>query len=160
MITGTISASDYLDAQRLHRARAVRWFFVFCGVLITLGIVLMLFYSPQLGVMLVCAGVGLVAFELIFASLYLPWKVRRLHRQQKDLAAVFTYAWDDEFLEGKSANGQSKRRWRDYEKRKENEKMFLVYHADNLFEMFPKPWFRDQAQIDEFRSLTKPDTNR
>jgi hypothetical protein len=84
---------------------------------------------------------------------YLPWKVRRIHRQQKDLAFPFTYTWDSEFLKAQSVGGQSKRKWTNYVRCKENENLFLLYHADNLFEMFPKSWFQDQAQLIEFRSL-------
>jgi hypothetical protein len=160
MITSTISASDYLDAQRLHRAQALRWFSVFCCVLVGLGVALFFLHLPQPGVISVCVGIGFLITELIFSSLYLPWKTHRLHAQQKDLAAEFTYTWDSEFLEGRSANGHSKRRWRDYVKFKENEKIFLIYHADNLFEVFPKKWFRDLAHMNEFRRFAKPDTMR
>jgi YcxB-like protein len=157
MITGTISASDYLDAQRLHRARAVHWIFVLCGVSIAVGIAVAVFYQRRLGIIFSCAGVGGLITEVILSSFFLPRNARRLHRQQRDFASPFTYSWDDEFLEGKSVSGQSKRKWRDYAKYKEDEKVFLVYHADNLFEVLPKNWFRDQAQIDEFRSFANRD---
>ncbi len=85
--------------------------------------------------------------------IFLPRKVRRLHQQQKDLASPYTYKWDSEFLEAQGVNGQAKREWKNYAKFAENEKLFLLYHADNLFEMFPKSWFKDQTQITEFRSL-------
>jgi YcxB-like protein len=158
MITGTISASDYLDAQRLHGERVRRWYFYICAAVITAGIAFTAFGLRRPGVTLVfVAIIGLVVEYLIW-TFYLPRKIRHLHRQQKDFALPFTYWWDAEFIESKSDNGQSKRRWRNYAKFKENETMFLLYHADNMFEALPKNWFRDQAQIDEFRRFAKPDT--
>jgi hypothetical protein len=153
MITGFISASDYLDAQRLHRAKSVRRYCTLSGVAIAVGVATYFFYQQNLGIIIGCAGVGGVIGELVISLLYLPWKVHRLHRQQKDLASLFTYTWDSEFLEAKGISGQSKRRWNNYAKCKEDEKLFLLYHSDVLFEMFPKAWFQDQTQIAEFRSL-------
>lgn len=153
MITGSISASDYLNAQRLHREKSVRWYYAASGTAIAVGVALYFFYQQKLGFIVGCAGIGGVIGELVMSSLYLPWKIRRLHVQQKDLASPFTYTWDSEFLEAKGVSGQSKRQWSNYAKCKENEKLFLLYHSDVLFEMFPKNWFQNQTQIAEFRSL-------
>ncbi|WP_019918979.1 YcxB family protein [Methyloversatilis discipulorum] len=153
MISGTISASDYLNAQRLHRAKSVRWYYAASGFAVAAGVATYFFYQQKLGFIIGCAGVGGLIGELVMSLLYLPWKVRRLHQQQKDLAFPFTYTWDSEFLEAKGVSGQSKRQWSNYAKCKENENLFLLYHSDALFEMFPKAWFQDQTQIAEFRSL-------
>ena len=153
MITGSISASDYLNAQRLHREKSVRWCYAATGTAVAVGVALYFFYQQKLGFIVGCAGIGGVIGELVISSLYLPWKIRRLHVQQKDLASPFTYTWDSEFLEAKGVSGQSKRQWSNYAKCKENEKLFLLYHSDVLFEVFPKNWFQDQTKIAEFRSL-------
>jgi YcxB-like protein len=153
MLTGVISASDYLDAQKLHRAKSVRWYYLASGCTIAVGVGLYFFSQRKLGFILVCAGIGGVIGELIMSTVYLPRKVRYLYRQQKEFAAPLTYTWNAEFLEAQGASGQWKRPWTNYAKYKENEKLFLLYHADNIFEMFPKSWFRDQTQVAEFREL-------
>ena len=153
MITGIISVSDYLNAQRLHRGSSVRWYNTASATAIAFGVALYFFYRQNLGFIVGCAGVGGVIGELVMSLFYLPRKVRRLHHQQKDLASPFTYTWDSEFLEAKGTSGQSKRQWSNYARCKENEKLFLLYHSDAIFEMFPKAWFQDQVKIAEFRNL-------
>jgi hypothetical protein len=153
MITGTISVSDYLNAQRLHREMTAWWDYFSSGAAIAVGVATYFLYQQKLGFIIGGAGVGGVLVELVVSFLYLPWKVRILHKQQKDLASPFTYSWDGEFLEAKGVNGQSKRQWSNYVKCKENKNLFLLYHSDVLFEMFPKYWFHDQNQIAEFRGL-------
>ncbi len=74
-----------------------------------------------------------------------------MYRQLKDLSSPFTYTWNAEFLEAQGKSGHAKREWRNYVKFKEDEKLFLLYHADNIFEMLPKGWFQDQAQVADFR---------
>jgi hypothetical protein len=153
MITGTISISDYLDAQRLHRSPGIWWYYLASAIAVAIVVALYFLSKRNLGLIVGCAGIGGVIGELTMSAFYLPWKVRRLHRQQKTLASPFTYTWDSEFLEARGISGHSKHEWKNYAKCKESEKIFLLYHADNLFEMFPKSWFRDQTQIDEFRKF-------
>ena len=153
MIIGTISQADYLNAQKLHRARSAEWYYLTSLVAFALGLLIYFLFNRNIGLIVACAGIGGVVGELLMSTVYLPRQVRRLHNQQKDLASPFTYQWDSMFLEAQGISGQSKRAWKNYAKYKEDEKIFLLYHADNLFEMFPKRWFRDEAQVSEFRGL-------
>ena len=151
-ITGTISASDLLNAQRLHREKTVRWLYAGGGIVAVVGVGLLGLENKMFALVLIGGGLGAVIGELITSAIVLPKKVRRMYRQLKDLSSPFTYSWDAEFLEAQGRSGHSKREWRNYVKFKENEKLFLLYHADNIFEMLPKSWFQDQAQVADFRS--------
>lgn len=153
MISGTISKADYLNAQRLHRAKMENRYYLASGIAIAVGIAIYLFHNPKLGFILFCAGVGGALGELVMSSVFLPRKVSHLYQQQKDLASPFTYKWDSEFLEAQGVSGQAKRKWDNYAKYKEDKNIFLLYHADNLFEMFPKSWFTDSNQVNDFRKL-------
>jgi uncharacterized membrane protein YfcA len=113
MITGSISASDYLSAQRLHRSKVVLWCAVCCGIAIAVGIAVALYVDREFGVVMGFVGAGGLIAEIILSTMYLPWKANRIHRQQKEFAHPFTYSWGDEFLEGKGVSGQSKRAWAD-----------------------------------------------
>ena len=155
MITGTISANDYLNAQKLHRKKAVRWYYAASCIALVIGLGLLILAQSTTSFMLIGAGLGGMVGEFAVSSILLPWKVRRIHRQQKDLASPFTYSWNSEFLEAQGASGHARRAWKNYAKYRENEKVFLLYHADNLFEMLPKNWFRDQAQMNEFRAYAE-----
>lgn len=153
MITGIISIDDFLNAQRLHRANALRGFYRFFRIAILIAIPVCFYLVKALGLTLALLSIGVAIGGQITSKLILPWKVRRLHRQQKDLAFPFTYTWNAEFLEGQGVSGQSKRAWTNYHKFREDRHVFLLYHSDNLFEVFPKRWFSDNEQIDEFRRL-------
>lgn len=153
MITGTISSSDYLNAQRLHRAKTVRWFYLIAVIVILGGSGIFFFAHSTVGLIVAGASLGALLGELVMSALYLPWKSRRIHAQQKDFASPFTYTWDSSVIEARGVSGQSKREWVNYAKVKEDDWLFLLYHADNLFEMVPKRWFQNQAQIQEFREL-------
>ena len=153
MITGSISASDYLNAQRLHRAKSVRMYYAASVAAIVVGVASFFFFQQKLGFIIGSAGVGGVIGELVMSISYIPWKTRRLYRQQKDLSSPFVYTWNSEYLEARGFSGQSKRQWADYLMCKENESIFLLYHCDLIFEMFPKAWFKDQDQLAEFRNF-------
>ena len=153
MITGSISASDYLNAQRLHRAKSVRVYYAVSVAAIAVGVMSFYFFQQKLGFIIGSAGVGGVIGELVMSVFYIPWKTRRLYSQKKDLSSPFVYTWNSEYLEAKGISGQSKRKWSDYLMIKESESIFLLYQCDLIFEMFPKTWFKDQEQISEFRKF-------
>lgn len=153
VITGVISAADYLAAQRLHRRRAVTLWYSIGIAAAVCGVMWWYFTADRSAFLLLGAGLGGLAGELTMSLIYLPWKVRRLHTQQKDLACTFTYTWDENVLQARAAIGQSIRPWEHYLRLKESKHVLLLYHADNLFEMFPKRWFQDTAQIKQFRNL-------
>ena len=91
MISGTITASDYLAAQRLHRATAVRWYDAISGLVALIGAFTCFYFDPKIGFILVGSGIGGISGEFIYARTYIPWKVRHIHGQQKDFASPFTY---------------------------------------------------------------------
>ncbi|WP_310601106.1 YcxB family protein [Desulfobulbus sp.] len=151
MISGTITISDVLEAQRLHRSTAVRWCYAISGITALIGALAYFHFDQEIGFVSSCAGIGGTLGEFIYSRTYIPWKVRRIYKQQKDFASPFTYTWNSEFIEAQGICGQSKRAWKNYAKFKENENIFLLYHADNIFEMLPKNWFGNEGQLDEFR---------
>lgn len=153
MITGTITKSDHLYAMRFHGARWTRWCHIACGVAIVIGLLLYVSNALDLGLVIAsAAGAGAVSQYLV-AILYIPWQVSRAHKQRKEFNTPLTYSWDANSLEVQSAAGTWKREWTNYIKYKEDDRLFLLYLSDNLFEMVPKSWFRDQEQIAEFREL-------
>lgn len=156
MITGTITFEDFVAAQRLHRRRPVRLQMILCSVLALLGAGLLMLGHRYPGVVLLGIGGGGWAGEAVMSFVYLPWKYRRLYRQQASLRAAYTYAWDADNLRVSSAAGQAARPWKHYLRMREDERMFLLYHSDMMFEMLPKSWFRDSELVDAFhRQVTR-----
>ena len=150
---GAVTAEDYLHAQRLHRRRIESWLYGGC-VLTALcgGLLLWQFPDAMLaGGMLVGGGTCGLVGEVAVSRLYLPWKVRRLHKQMKAFAHPLVYEWDETTLRASSPQAQGERPWSDFLKYREDDRIFLLYHADNLFEMLPKRWFAAAQQIEDFR---------
>ncbi len=152
MITGKVSQADYLSAIRLHRATLQRLYYIIGIAAVGVGGITYL-YGYIFGLVLIGAGVGGVIGEFVTSVVYWPWKARHLHNQQKDLASTITYEWDSTFLSAKSDSGQSKREWKNYNRYKEDGRVFLLYLSDHLFEVFPKHWFQNEEQIASFREL-------
>ncbi len=149
-VSGRITPAIYLQAQQLHRARAVKIAYLCCAALALVGVAgIALGY--RWGLMVFAAGIGGLLGQWIAERFYIPYKVKKLHGQYKDLSSEFTMTWDAQYLQGQGPSGRSQRLWSNYCKWKEDRHVFLLYIADNLYEMMPKAWFADAAEIDDFR---------
>lgn len=153
MINGMISAADFVQAQHLHRKSGARRVNMAAAALAACGAAATVAGVGDFGWIALCGGVGGLIGEFVNAHLLMPRKVRKLHAQQKSFAEQITYAWDTEFISCQTRSGSARRPWSHYLKVKEDEHVFLLYHADNLFEMFPKPWFPNAETLEDFRKL-------
>jgi hypothetical protein len=153
MITAAISSNDYLAALRLHRQRVVTRQLLVLAVLAATGAIAIALGYMLVGFILIGAGVGGLIGELVQSKLILPRRADKIYNQQVSLRATYTYSWDNEVLSVSSETGQARRPWSDYIKFLENDQLFLLYHSDIMFEIFPKSWFSGQVQADEFRAL-------
>lgn len=163
MITGCISASDYLQAVRLDRRSVTTWINISAVTLGIFGLVALVAGSTNIAaVFALCVGLGVSIAENFFSYVQLPRRIRRIHAQRKDLRTQFIYSWDDQhiYINAEDATTSTRTPWNHYMKVKENKHMFLLYRSDDLFEILPKAWFPNAEQIDEFRRLafrrTKP----
>ena len=149
-----IGVEDYVAAQRLHtRWTRKRVLISLCAAVA--GAVLLLLDQPWsfiagCGLIGGVAG-GTVAFE-IARRYQIPRRARRLFAQQKNLQRPLTFSWDDEGLSWTSANGSGKTPWVDYLKWGQDERLFLLYHSDAMFQMLPKRAFVTAAQLQSFAS--------
>jgi hypothetical protein len=158
MISGTISSHDYLQAHHLHRKATQLWAFAGGAVILLVGLALLLYGQMRISLIASCSGVGALVGEFFVANVVLPRKVKRLHGQQKELSSPFVYSWDRGHIEAKGVNGSSRRAWSDYCKVKDSEHIFLLYHADIIFEMLPKAWFKNESLVAEFREFANAAT--
>ncbi|KAB7772275.1 YcxB family protein [Xanthomonas maliensis] len=153
-ITASISLEDHMAAQRLHaRHQAVRAS-VFLGVLLLVGLGLLLSGAGKVfGAMLLggCGG-GVVALAVLHLW-GIRWRVKRLHAQHVALRHTYTYSWDEDGIEIRWSAGHLRRPWSDYLRCRENARILLLYHNDQLFELFAPHWFADKAQYEAFRQL-------
>lgn len=140
--TGTITADDYLQAQRLHIRPRLR--FLVIGLVVAALFVLALAHSAIAALRGSGSAVTPVLLILCFsylALLYfvlLPLQARRIYRQQKTLHVAQTFLVDESGLGVRSELGVATLPWHMLHRWKENRHLFLVYHAPNLFTPLPK----------------------
>ena len=153
MISGAISSKQHLDALRLHRKKAVKRQLFVLVVLAATGVVLAAIGHRLIGLIFVGAGVGGLIGEFIQSRFLLPRKAEKIYNQQAALRANYTYSWDKDGVSVSSETVQAKRPWSDYIKALESKDLLLLYHSDIMFEIFPKSWFANPEQANEFRAL-------
>lgn len=154
MVTGQIIEAEFIAAHQLHRGRIAFAVNVTTLIAASGGLILFFTVSKQWGFMLLLGGIGGFIGELAQSRLFLPLRLRRLYAQVKgrtDLA----YSWNSETLNLKSNHGNAERPWTDFHKAKENDKLFLLYFNDALFEIVAKRWFQTPEQINDFRQNLK-----
>jgi hypothetical protein len=151
MITASVTVDDYIAAHRLHlRRRSLIWYAIGAAVLVV-GVVMVFAGVKTWAPITIMAGVGGLLGQWWEDRIGMPSKVRRLYAQFKGIEEAGVLTWNAEYLEGRSANGQGKRKWRDYVRFTENEEVFLLYLTDDLWEAIPKRSFSAE-QLVEFRS--------
>lgn len=153
MISGTISAGEFLAAQRLHLQPMVRRQLLVLAILVVVGLLTIGvgYFFP--GIVIFGAGAGGFIGHFVLHKWSLPRRHLRLFNQQVSLRDRFTYSWDAEHVSVVTDSGQAKRPWVIYVKSKDNDQVFLLYHSDIMFEVIPKPWFHSLEQIEAFRRL-------
>lgn len=153
MISGAISADDFLSARRLHRQSMGRRQLVVFAAIVLIGLLIVWTGDFSLEIIIFGAGTGGLVGELVLSRLLLPRRHLRIYHQQISLRSNYTYSWDAESISVVCDSGQAKRSWSDYVKSRENDQMFLLYHSDVMFEIFPKSWFLSPEQVESFRQL-------
>ena len=149
-VSGRVTPEIYLQAQQLHVAKSVRNLYWCSAGLVLLGVVISAL-GLRWGWVVMATGVGSAGSQWMAAQWYVPYKIKKLHSQYKDLAGQFSMTWDAQTLMGQGPSGQQQRAWANYLKWKEDSHVFLLYIADNLYEVVPKAWFPSADMVDDFR---------
>jgi hypothetical protein len=149
-----LDAEDYVSAQRLHTVWTRKRTLTTLGFGAA-GLVLALLrheWSLVAGGALIGGSVGgAVAYEFV-RRFVLPMRARRLFAQQKNLQRPVTFRWDDAGLAWSSENGSGKTAWGDYLKRRQNDRVVLLYHSDAMFQMLPKRAFENPERWRSFEA--------
>lgn len=146
-------AEDYVSAAKLHGLWSKRRLLTVVGIAIAAGVALLVLHPrwPAVAAAGVLGGaIGLLACYALSWSFYLPWKARRMFGQQKSLHETYELEWDEQGLSVHGRLAQSTTPWDAYLKKKENERIVLLYQSDLLFQMLPKRAFT-AAQLQALR---------
>jgi YcxB-like protein len=161
-ITYHITREDYIDAQKLHRAkgpstlvRAIRLgakVVAVVALVIMLGLAavirdrsLWLNFAPLIGVW--------VLWVLLFL-VWMPINWRRSYAKDRRLQNEFTADVSEEGVHLESVDFDANLKWALYLRFLESDRVFLLYQTERLFNMFPKSAFAP-GEIEEFRELAR-----
>jgi hypothetical protein len=112
-------------------------------VLVILGRIAPEFFLPM---------VVFFAVYLGMTYLYIPYQVKRVFHQQRELQKPFSMTFDVAGAVFRNEYGEAKIPWRDLVKWCEDEHLILLYHSDILFRMLPKRMITDPAVQEYIRS--------
>ena len=153
--TGILTSGDYVRAQYLHiRPRLA---YKILGVLILALFTWAAWFSfaSENTELLDLFFVVAIVFLILNFAVYLPWKTRRIYKQQKALQRELAFVFDEDGVSVSSQNGQSVTPWDDYLKWKQNDQLILIYLSDCMYHMLPKGLFVDPADFDRVRDLLR-----
>lgn len=149
--TLTVTEEDVVCAQRLHATPSAS-----LSVLLVAGAVIVVVGAYAEGRLPAGAAIGALAgmfgWLAILFLIIIPYRAKRIYRQQKNLHLKHRFWWDREMVFFRSEDSEGKIRWSDLTKVKENRKMLLLYHSDTLFNMVPKHCFADHEDLEAFKS--------
>jgi hypothetical protein len=155
MVIAKLDEMDFLSAQSLHRRWSRRRIVLVIFLVLAASAVSWLLWCQ--GVRSVAGGIigGVIGGVIGGAAvryLYVPWKSRRVFRQQKSFQREFALSWSGEGVHVKDTNGEYSSAWSDFIRWKENDRLFLVYLSDVTFYMVPKRAFANPSEVQEFRN--------
>lgn len=160
MITASLTVEDYIAAHRLFYRRVRTQFYRASALTLFIGLLFALKESGNWPQIVIWAGVGGLIGNWWEDRFGLPQKVEKLYGQFKGISEPLTFSWDSEHIEGQSTEGHGKRKWTDYVRFREDETVFLLYITDHLWHVYPKRWFGNPSQLEEFRKYAmKAGTN-
>lgn len=137
-----ITKDDFRRAQWLHvkprPAYAITGIVLLAlvGPLLFIALVVPLTQGrlPPTAILVATAGVAYLGG----IALYTRWKIGRVYDQMKALHGEFTMTVDERGIHSSSERGTATMLYSDILRIREDERVVLVYHADNLFNMVPK----------------------
>lgn len=152
-VKGVLQPSDYVRAQYLHlRPRPI---YKIVGIIILVLFLWAGWYSVSKGNLetLDYLFFLVTVFLILNFAVYLPWRTRRIYKQQKALHRELTFKFDDGGVSASNENGRSLTPWEDYLKWKQNEHLILLYFSDCMYHMVPRHFFADAQVFDSLREL-------
>ena len=152
-----LTADDYIQAVRLnHRPRRA---FLWLGILLLL---LFLAFSV-FEIYLKFTGdpngrwpilhLSVVAYITGFYGWWLPRRVHRIFSQQKSLQKPYRVLLNEDKCTFDSEDARGETKWNDFHKWKCDDTMILLHQSDAIFLMFPRRWFKADADFHWFIEL-------
>jgi len=150
-ITFRLTEAEAVDAARLIAARqlwgrpAIRILLALIAVLVVL---LALLDPRSLTDPILLALGGAAALLLLTIWLAIPFHARRHFRQAAALRDEIEATWDENSIRFSSAHGNSNLAWREFHRWAENDRLFLLYQSQMLYNIVPKRALDEGKMLD------------
>jgi hypothetical protein len=154
-IRGILEPGDYIRAQYLHLRPRLTYKII--GVLVIAAFVWAAWLSLTIGDVDIMdfLFVSLPFLLILHFAVYLPWKTRRIFKQQKALQRKLVFTFDAEGVTTEAENGNWKTPWEDYVRWKKNDRLILLYVSDCMYHMLPKRLLAEPGDFDSLSELVK-----
>jgi len=157
--TLTLTVEDCIEARRLSlRPRPTLRFALYVVLALFAGTILWQLVEG------VSAGrldsgfwqlLGIAAYLYAIFFLWMPYRVRKVFRQQKSLQVPTEMELTDTHFIASSANGSFQMPWKDFHKWKKNERMLLVYQSEAILHPIPLRALPDKADQERLFALLR-----
>jgi hypothetical protein len=147
---GQLTVDEAERGMRLHiqRKRTWRWMFVGWFVVI-LGSSVLTRRGPILARATPAVVVAVINLGLVFVML--RWQIRRSVADQRALYVPFHSRIDDQGFETRTELDRQRRRWSDFRRWYEDERLFVLVESEAGVRIIPKRVLREEGQIAELR---------
>ena len=157
-----ITREDFIDAQKLHRAKSPR------GIVRGLVLVAKVCVVAALMLLIVLAAVtrdrnlwltyaplvGLLVMWTLLYWVWAPFNWRRTYAKDRRLQDEFTTDISEDGVYMESSTFDANLKWGLFLRFLESDRVFLLYQTNRMFNLLPKSAFAP-GEIEEFRQLAR-----
>jgi hypothetical protein len=159
-ITYHITREDFIDAQKLHRAKSpsavVRAIVLMGKILAGAGVLMLVVLAAVDRDRKLWASLAplivLLALWLLVMLVWVPFNWRRCYAKDPRLQREFTADISEEGVHLRSLDFDANLKWSLYLRLLESDRVFLLYQTGRMFNLLSKAAFR-AGEIEEFRQL-------
>ncbi len=151
-IKGKYEIADLKAAQNLHGrmgrfGRISLYFMIGMMILVMLGGIWLVTQGTSSGWSLVIYPLAVGALIAAYWFGLRPYQITRMYNQQKDLSSPFEIELTEEGYNINNSYGSGRMPWKDFVKWKADEKIFLLYRNDTMFNMIPRRLLQDETDV-------------
>lgn len=135
-----ISLTDYLRADRLH-LKPRKKFRIIAYILACVpasAIILSFICGKSESTASGWASIGVLAYLAVIFLVIRPRRIRKIYNQSVALKQLITLSYTNETIHFVCEAGETKMKWKDFIKWRQDKHLFAIYHSDAMYQIIPK----------------------